>query len=99
MNTKMDLEVEGMRMRTTMNGRTWGRVAGICALVMLLCGMLTRPAAALRIRDAVRLKNEVPNQLIGMGLVVGLPETGDGDSFLPAMQALKSVLKKFDNPV
>jgi flagellar P-ring protein FlgI len=65
----------------------------------LLLGVLSRPGWAWRIRDAVRLKNEVPNELVGMGLVVGLPETGDGDAFRPAMQPLMATLRRFDNPI
>src|SRR4051794_32641265 len=95
------MEIEGTRMKIqTLSGKSkWGRWVGVFALVILFCGMLTRPAAALRVRDAVRLKNEAPNELVGMGLVVGLPGTGDGDDFLPAMQPLKALLRKFDNPV
>jgi flagellar P-ring protein FlgI len=74
------------------------RILGVAAVVAaaLLGG---RTAWGLRIRDAVRMKNEVPNELIGMGLVVGLNESGDGDDFLPAMRPLKEVLKFFDDPV
>src|SRR5690242_15889159 len=71
----------------------------LCASVVILLGLLTQSAMALRVRDAVRLKNEAPNELVGMGLVVGLPGTGDGDDFLPAMQPLKALLRRFDNPV
>jgi len=42
---------------------------------------IATPASALRIRDAVRMKNEVPNELVGMGIVVGLNNTGDGGTF------------------
>lgn len=76
-----------------------GRAVFVCAAVIVLLGALARPAAALRIRDAVRLKNEVPNELMGMGLVIGLPGTGDGEDFLPVMQSLRALLAQFDNPV
>ena len=66
--------------------------------LLLLIG-LARPALALRIRDAVRMKNEVPNELVGMGLVMGLPGTGDGDDFLPAMRPLREMMKRFDDPI
>jgi flagellar P-ring protein FlgI len=79
--------------------RGLGRLISLCAAVVLVLGVVARPAQALRIRDAVRLKNEVPNELMGMGLVVGLPGTGDGDDFLPAMQPLKALLVQFGNPV
>src|SRR4051812_20090331 len=70
---------------------------GVAALALVLT--LARPAQALRIRDAVRLKNEVPNELVGMGIVVGLNGTGDGGGFLPTMRPLKEMMKKFDDPV
>ena len=54
--------------------------------VALLGFVMAKPALALRIRDAVRLKNEVPNELVGFGIVVGLDGTGDGGDFLPTMR-------------
>jgi flagellar P-ring protein precursor FlgI len=75
--------------------RTLALAAGL-ALVALLGA---RPAAAEKIRDVVRLKNEVPNELVGMGLVVGLKGTGDGGDFMPTMRPLKEMMKRFDNPV
>jgi flagellar P-ring protein FlgI len=54
---------------------------------------------ALRIRDAVRLKNEVPNELVGLGIVIGLDGTGDGGDFAPTVRPLKELLKRFDDPV
>src|ERR1035441_2889395 len=57
------------------------------------------PAYAVRIRDVARLKNEVPNELEGMGLVLGLQGTGDGGDYLPAMRPLMEMMKRFDNPV
>lgn len=82
-----------------MKEMTLSRPLCLCVSVVLFVCMLATPAMALRIRDAVRLKNEVPNELVGMGLVVGLPGTGDGDDFLPAMRPLKEVLRRFDDPV
>src|SRR6187402_1347541 len=74
------------------------RAAGaITAAILLL--HVTAPVMALRIRDAVRMKNEVPNELVGMGIVVGLNGTGDGGDFLPTMRPLKEMMKKFDDPV
>jgi len=70
-----------------------------CALVAVVGISAIRPAFALRVRDVVRLKNEVPNELVGMGLVVGLKGTGDGGDFLPTMRPLKEMMKRFDDPV
>jgi len=71
-----------------------------CAVmaIAMLC-LCARPAHAWRIRDAVRMKNEVPNELIGMGLVVGLTGTGDGGDYLPSMRALEAVMGQFNSPV
>ncbi len=72
----------------------------ICAFVAMVLGhFLAGQVAGARIRDVARLKSEVPNELIGMGLVVGLNGTGDGGDFLPAMRPLKEMMKRFDNPV
>jgi flagellar P-ring protein precursor FlgI len=57
------------------------------------------PAKAVRVRDVARLNNEVPNELEGMGLVVGLHGTGDGGDYSGAMRPLMALMKNFDNPV
>jgi len=68
--------------------------------VFLVASVATfMPAYAVRVRDVARLKNEVPNELVGMGLVVGLQGTGDGGDFSPAMRPLMELMKHFDNPV
>ena len=58
-----------------------------------------RRAAAVKIRDVSRLATNVPNELIGVGLVVGLNGTGDGGEFLPTIRSLMSMLKKFGQTV
>jgi len=68
-------------------------------LVALMLLAVARPAMALRIRDAVRMKNEVPNEVMGMGLIVGLPGTGDGDDYLPAMRPLAAMMGQFEDYV
>jgi flagellar P-ring protein FlgI len=70
----------------------------LCASAVLLAAM-ARPALAWRLGDAVRMDNEVPNQLLGVGLVVGLNGTGDGGDFLPTMHPLEAMLKQLDDPV
>src|SRR4051812_49355339 len=79
--------------------RQLNRCLFTCAFLIAICTSAVRPAFALRIRDVVRLKNEVPNELVGMGLVVGLKGTGDGGDFLPTMRPLKEMMKRFDDPV
>jgi len=71
--------------------------AKLLASAMILA--LASAANAERIRDVARLKNEVPNELIGMGLVTGLQGTGDSGEFLPAMRPLKEIMKRLDDPV
>jgi flagellar P-ring protein precursor FlgI len=69
------------------------------ASVVILALALPATAQAERIRDVARLKNEVPNELMGMGLVTGLQGTGDSGEFLPAMRPLKEIMKRLDDPV
>jgi flagellar P-ring protein precursor FlgI len=52
-----------------------------------------------RVGDVTRLKGQRVNRLVGMGLVVGLNGTGDGDEYAAAMRPLAEALKKFANPV
>jgi len=63
-------------------------LAGMAVVVALL----SAPALAVRIEDITRLKGDRENKLIGLGLVVGLPGTGDGDDFLPAIRSLHQLL-------
>ena len=71
----------------------------LCASVVMLVSAIAKPVVGARIRDVARLKNDQPNELIGMGLVVGLSGTGDGGNYLPAMRPLREMMKHFDNPV
>ena len=50
---------------------------------------------AVQIQDLVRIKGAETNQLVGMGLVVGLPGTGDGGKYGPAMRPLAAMIQKF----
>ncbi len=79
--------------------RAW--VSAALRLVAVFVGVLLtgQHAFALRIGDAVRMENEVPNELVGMGIVVGLKGTGDGGDFLPTMRPLEQLMKRFDDPV
>src|SRR5690349_12123176 len=62
-------------------------------LAMLALALAISPAQAQKIRDVARLKNETPNKLIGMGLVVGLAGTGDGGD-AQAINKLKAISEK-----
>lgn len=52
-----------------------------------------------RISDVAKFKGPRVNRLQGIGLVVGLAGTGDGDSYKQAIQPLASWLKHYANPV
>ena len=77
------------------------RHLGIFLLASLLTG--TGPARAAdviaRVGDVTHLKGQRVNRLVGMGLVVGLNGTGDGDAYASAMRPLAEALRKFSNPV
>ena len=88
-----------MRKKNSVCGAIAGSFALKASVFFLAFLVLAQNAFALRIRDAVRMENEVPNELIGMGIVVGLKGTGDGGDFLPTMRPLKEMMKRFDDPV
>lgn len=65
-------------------------LGGLVAWWLVAC--LAAPAFALKIEDVVRLKGSEGGKIIGMGLVVGLPGTGDGGKYQPAMRALAQTI-------
>ena len=65
---------------------------------LLLALLFAADAAAVQVQDLVRLKGSEPAKLTGMGLVVGLKGTGDGDKYMPAIRALASLLQKQLDP-
>ncbi len=52
-----------------------------------------------RISDVAKFKGPRVNRLQGLGLVVGLQGTGDGDDYKQQTQALASLLNHYANPV
>ncbi len=52
-------------------------------------------APVARVGDVTRLHGQGINVLVGYGLVTGLEGTGDGNSYRPAMDALKSMVERF----
>ena len=66
-------------------------------LTLLLVLLLASTAHAVRIADVTRLGGQRTNVLTGMGLVYGLPNTGDGGQFQPAIRPLKQMLAAFQN--
>lgn len=52
-----------------------------------------------RVQDIARLQGQRTNKLMGYGLVVGLPGTGDGEKYLPTMRALVRVHERYHAPI
>ncbi len=70
-------------------------------LMMMVLGLLLSvalPAGAVQVQDIARLKGSESSKIIGMGLVVGLPGTGDGGKFEPAMRPLAQMIGRFVDP-
>jgi flagellar P-ring protein precursor FlgI len=68
-------------------------VITLCAFVLLPVGA----AHAVKVADITRIGGQRTNQLVGWGLVTGLPGTGDGGDFLPAIRPLAAMLTKLAN--
>ena len=65
---------------------------------MLAIAAMAMPAtitSAATLQDLVRIKGAEQNRLVGMGLVVGLPGTGDGGKFAPTSRPLANVIARF----
>jgi flagellar P-ring protein FlgI len=79
--------------RTGLNRWCW-----VCAVVSVL---VTTPTAWARVRleNICTVQGQREVRLTGMGLVVGLPGTGDGAKNLPTVRALRAALTKMHNPV
>lgn len=58
-----------------------------------------RAAAETRVQDVARLQGQRTNKLVGFGLVVGLPGTGDGGKNERVKRALMAMHKNFHQPV
>ena len=64
--------------------------------------LLAAPGAALavpKVGDISHLQGTRTNKLMGLGLVVGLPGTGDGGKYAPTMRSLAALHKRFANPI
>jgi len=67
------------------------KVVFIAALLLLT----TWPAGAARIKDIGEIQGVRGNQLVGIGIVVGLAGTGDSQQVPAASQALSAMLNRF----
>lgn len=56
-------------------------------------------AGEIRVQDITRLQGQRTNKLMGYGLVVGLPGTGDGEKYLPTMRTLAAVHARYHAPI
>ncbi|MEM7681717.1 MAG: flagellar basal body P-ring protein FlgI [Planctomycetota bacterium] len=69
----------------------WARYA---AAALVLAALAT-PASGTRLENLVRIKGEEGGKLHGMGLIVGLPGTGDDESFASTHRALAGLVNHF----
>lgn len=64
--------------------------------------LLALPAVSLaitKVGDITHLQGCRTNKLMGLGLVVGLPGTGDGGKYVPTMRSLAALQRQFANPI
>ena len=73
------------------------RLALAAAVAGALSLAMPTESHAARVGDVTRLGGERTNTLTGLGLVVGLPGTGDGGDFQPATRPLREMLRQFAN--
>jgi len=72
-----------------------GRHARAILSVVLACAATTAASASSRVKDIVDIQNVRTNQLVGYGLVVGLPGTGDRTNNAPfTEETLQAMLER-----
>jgi flagellar P-ring protein FlgI len=72
-----------------------GRLVQIAALAALVWTAAASPAISERLKDLVQVEGARDNQLIGYGLVAGLPGTGDQTTQVPySVQAIQNMLRQ-----
>jgi len=76
------------------NRRSVGPV--LAAVIALVCAGQAR---ATRVADVTHLQGRRSNTLLGYGLVIGLPGTGDGGKYAASIMQLQAMLQKFEIPV
>lgn len=67
----------------------------IMSLVMLIGSTGFAESASTRIKDIAKVQGVRSNQLMGYGIVVGLPGTGDSDKIAQTINATISMLRSF----
>nr|WP_086941126.1 flagellar basal body P-ring protein FlgI [Thaumasiovibrio occultus] len=73
----------------------WKAKFGLSAVVVFLASVLVAPAHAARIKDIAAIAGVRDNQLIGYGLVVGLPGTGENTRSPVTEQSFNAMLQNF----
>ncbi|QDV89046.1 Flagellar P-ring protein precursor [Phycisphaerae bacterium RAS2] len=90
----------GFSPRGRSNGRDrFASTHGVFVIAALLLFVTADVAQATRIADVTHLQGRRENRLLGYGLVIGLPGTGDGGKYLASVMQLQAMLAKFEIPV
>lgn len=76
--------------------KTTGRSLRMAGVAVLLLGATV--TATPKIGDITYLQGARTNKLTGMGLVVGLPGTGDGGRYAPTIRSLAALHRTFASP-
>jgi flagellar P-ring protein precursor FlgI len=64
-----------------------------------LCTLAAPVSARVRLENLCTIQGQQEVRLTGLGLVTGLPGTGDGAKNLPTVRALRAALTRMNNPV
>lgn len=88
-----------MMQRQTDRKTSSPRLRPIAAVVACALFIATPTAHAIRIADVTHLQGRRGNTLMGYGLVIGLPGTGDGGKYLASIMQLHAMLMKFEIPI
>ncbi len=67
----------------------------LLAVLTLMCSTVFAESAVTRIKDIAKVQGVRSNQLMGYGLVFGLPGTGDSDKISQTINATISMLRNF----
>lgn len=84
---------------TTRNSTTRHIWPLLVAAAAVLLGGAAVGEADVRVQDIAHLQGQRTNHLMGYGLVVGLPGTGDGEKYSATMRALMSLHQRYHAPV
>ncbi len=69
-------------------------------VLMILFGVIVAPVSAARVQDLVRVRGaESAGKLTGMGLVIGLNNTGDGKKSQTTVRRLAAMFNKLGDPL